>query len=218
MQKAARIQLFQEIDVYPVTCERLSEGRSNLEVLRAVIRGGSRIIQLREKEYAKRDLFNLALKFRKIATQARILLIINDHLDIALAVDADGVHLGQEDLPVQVAREMAPDLLIGASTHSLEQALEAEKHGADYINIGPIFSTKTKEGVESPLGPEAITEISRQIVVPFTVMGGISEANIDQVLARGARRVAMVSAITKAEEIAKKVTFLKEKIRLFPNC
>jgi thiamine-phosphate pyrophosphorylase len=218
MVKTARIQLFQQVDVYPVTCERLSEGRSNLEVLRAVIQGGSRIIQLREKEYSKKDLFNLALKFREITTQAGILLIINDHLDIALAVDADGVHLGQEDLPVQVARMLAPDLLIGASIHSVEQALEAEKNGADYINIGPIFSTKTKEGVASSLGPEAITEISRQIVVPFTVMGGISEANIDQVLARGARRVAMVSAITKAEEIAKKVTFLKEKIRLFPNC
>jgi thiamine-phosphate pyrophosphorylase len=218
MVKTARIQLFQQVDVYPVTCERLSEGRSNLEVLRAVIQGGSRIIQLREKEYSKKDLFNLALKFREITTQAGILLIINDHLDIALVVDADGVHLGQEDLPVQVARMLAPDLLIGASIHSVEQALEAEKNGADYINIGPIFSTKTKEGVASSLGPEAITEISRQIVVPFTVMGGISEANIDQVLARGARRVAMVSAITKAEEIAKKVTFLKEKIRLFSDC
>jgi thiamine-phosphate pyrophosphorylase len=146
------------------------------------------------------------------------LLIINDHLDIALAVDADGVHLGQEDLPVQVARKLAPDLLIGASTHSLEQALEAEKSGADYVNIGPIFSTKTKEGVERSLGPEAIAEISRQIVVPFTVMGGISEANIDQVLAQGARMVAMVSAITKAEDIAKKVSFLKEKILVFSKC
>ena len=215
MVKTARIQLFQQVDVYPVTCERLSEGRSNLEVLRAVIQGGSRIIQLREKEYSKKDLFNLALKFREITTQAGILLIINDHLDIALAVDADGVHLGQEDLPVQVARMLAPDLLIGASIHSVEQALEAEKNGADYINIGPIFSTKTKEGVESSLGPEAIAEISREIVVPFTVMGGISEANIDQVLAQGARRVAMVSAITKAEDIAKKVAFLKEKILVF---
>jgi thiamine-phosphate pyrophosphorylase len=215
MEKAARLQMFQQVDIYPVTCERLSEGRSNLEVLRAVIQGGSKMIQLREKEYSKKELFNLALKFREFTTQAGILLIINDHVDIALGVDADGVHLGQEDLPVQVARKLAPDLLIGVSTHSLEQALEAEKDGADYINIGPIFSTKTKEGVESSLGPEAISEISPQINVPFTVMGGISEANIDQVLARGARKVAMVSAITKAADIAKKVAFYKEKILVF---
>ena len=215
MKREEKIQLFQHIDLYPVTCERLSQGRSNLEVLRAVIQGGSKIIQLREKNYSKRDLYYLALKFREITTRAGVLLIINDHLDIALAVDADGVHLGQEDLPVQAARRLASELLIGASSHSLEQALQAQKDGADYINIGPIFSTKTKEGVESVLGPETIAKISPQIRVPFTVMGGINEENIDQVLAYGARRVAMVTAITKAADITAKVKSLKEKIRGF---
>jgi thiamine-phosphate pyrophosphorylase len=215
MKREARIQLFQHIDVYPVTCERLSKGRSNLEVLEAVIQGGSKVVQLREKEYGKRDLYNLALEFREITSKAGMLLIINDHVDIALGVKADGVHLGQEDLPVQVARKLAPELLIGASTHSLEQALQAEKNGADYINIGPIFSTKTKEGVGGSLGPAAISEISSQIKIPFTVMGGINQENIDQVLAQGARKVAMVSAITRAADIAKKVRFLKDKIREF---
>ena len=215
MRRQARIRLFKEIDIYPVTCERLSQGRSNLEILKAVIHGGSKIIQLREKNYSKRNLYNLALKFREITTGAGVLLIINDHLDIALAAAADGVHLGQEDLPVQVARVLAPELLIGASTHCLEQALQAEKDGADYINIGPIFSTKTKQGVESVLGPEAIAKISPRIKVPFTVMGGISEDNIDEVLAKGARRVAMVSAITKAADIAAKVKSLREKILRF---
>jgi thiamine-phosphate pyrophosphorylase len=215
MKREEKIVLFQEVDVYPVTCEGLSDGRSNLQVLEAVIQGGSKIIQLREKEYPKRDLYYLALKFREITARDGVLLIINDHVDIALAVDADGVHLGQEDLPVQVARKLAPELLIGASTHSLEQALQAEKNGADYINIGPIFPTKTKEGVGRSLGPEAIARISPEIKVPFTVMGGINEENIDQVLAHGARRVAMVSAITKAADIAAKVKSLKERIRQF---
>ncbi len=215
MKREAKRQLFQQVDVYPVTCERLSDGRSNLEVLEAVITGGSKIIQLREKDYPKKDLYDLALKFKEITNRAGVLLIINDHVDIALAVDADGVHLGQEDLPVQVARNLAPELLIGASTHSLEQALQAEKNGADYINIGPIFSTKTKEGMGRSLGPEAISEISPQIKIPFTVMGGINEDNIEQVLAKGARRVAMVTAITKAADIAAKVESLKEKIRQF---
>jgi thiamine-phosphate pyrophosphorylase len=143
------------------------------------------------------------------------LLIINDHLDVAVAVDADGVHLGQEDLPVEVARKLAPDLLIGASTHSLEQALRAQHDGADYINIGPIFPTKTKEGAEHFLGPDAIAEISSQIQVPFTVMGGIKEENIGDVLTRGARKVAVVTAITKASDIAERVTRLKEMIGKF---
>ena len=215
MTREARRRLFQQVDIYPVTCEEFSQGRSNLEVLEAVIQGGARIIQLREKEYPKKDLYHLALKFREMTAKAGVLLIINDHVDIALGVEADGVHLGQEDLPLTVARQLAPELLIGASTHSLEQALQAEKDGADYINIGPIFITKTKEGVESSLGPEAIARISPHVEVPFTVMGGINEANIDQVLAQGARRVAMVTAITKAPDIAAKVKSLKEKIMKF---
>jgi thiamine-phosphate pyrophosphorylase len=107
---------------------------------------------------------------------------------------------------------LAPELLIGASTHSLEDALQAQKHGADYVNIGPIFPTRTKEGVERVLGPDAIARITPHVKVPFTVMGGINEANIDQVLAQGARRVAMVTAITRAATIAAKVKSLREKI------
>jgi thiamine-phosphate pyrophosphorylase len=215
MKREVRKQMFQQVDIYPVTCEELSEGRSNLEVLEAVILGGAKIIQLREKNYQKKDLYHLALKFREMTAKAGVLLIINDHVDVALGVEADGVHLGQEDLPVQVARKLAPELLIGASTHSLEQALQAEKQGADYINIGPIFSTATKAGVGRFLGPAAVSEISPQIKIPFTVMGGINQENVDQVLAQGARRVAMVTAITRAVDIAEKVRSFKEQIEKF---
>ena len=207
--------MFDRVDIYPVTCERLSAGRSNLEVLQAVIEGGARIVQLREKEYSKKDLYHLGLSFREITAKAGILLIINDHIDIALAVEADGVHLGQDDLPLKVARELAPKLLIGVSTHSSEQAIQAQMDGADYINIGPIFPTTTKEGVEDSLGTEAIAKISPNLEVPFTVMGGINELNLDQVLANGARRVAMVTAITRAADIAARVRSLKEKINEF---
>lgn len=215
MKRLTRKHRFLQADIYPVTCERLSGGRSNLEVLGAVIQGGAKIIQLREKDCSTRELYNLAVNFREITEKAGVLLIINDHVDIALAVDADGVHLGQDDFPLNAARELAPDLLIGASTHSLEEAIKAQNSGADYINIGPIFPTSTKEGVKRFLGPEAIAGISPQITVPFTVMGGISEANIDQVLAKGARRVAMVTAITQAADIAATVRSLKEKIRSY---
>jgi len=215
MKREARGNAFKQIDIYPVTCERLSNGRSNLEVLKAVIQGGAGIIQLREKEYSGKKMYDLALKFREITTKAGVLLIINDHIDIAMAVEADGVHLGQDDFPLKAAKKIAPDLLIGASTHSLKEAIQAQKEGADYINIGPIFPTGTKEGIERFLGPEAIAAISPEIDVPFTVMGGISESNIDQVLTNGARRVAMVTAITRAPNITATVKALRKKIQSY---
>ena len=216
MTREKRKARFDEIDVYPVTCERLSAGRSNLEVLEAIIRGGARIIQLREKEYSKRDLFHLALTFREVTARAGLLLIINDYLDIAQAVGADGVHLGQDDLPLPAARRLAPDLLIGISTHSLEEALAAEREGADYVNIGPIFATSTKAGLDRGLGPEAIATTGSRLSVPFTVMGGITAANLDEVLAGGARRIAMITAITQAADIAQAVRLFRERIRKYP--
>ncbi len=215
MNRDCAISRFLEIDVYPVTCRQLSAGRSNLEVLQAVIRGGARIIQLREKDLCDRDLFHLARAFREITREAGLLLIINDRLDIALAVEADGVHLGRADLPVAAARRLAPELLIGASAHSCEEAQQAEEEGADYVNIGPIFPTRTKADARHFLGPDAIREIRRHIRIPFTVMGGINERNIHQVLAAGARRVAMVTAITQAPDIAERVRCLRELIRSY---
>jgi thiamine-phosphate pyrophosphorylase len=142
-----------------------------------------------------------------------VLLIINDHLDIALAVGGDGVHLGQDDLPLMAARRLAPDLVIGISTHSLEEALDAQRQGADYVNIGPVFATSTKAGVDRGLGPEAIASIGSRLSVPFTVMGGITAVNLDEVLAAGARRIAMITAITQAADIAETVQLFRRKIR-----
>jgi len=212
MNRDERKALFQKVDVYPVTCERLSAGRTNREVLEEVLRGGAKIVQLREKELSTRAFYRMALEFRERTAAAGVLLLINDRLDIALAVEADGVHLGLEDLPLAVARRLAPEMLLGASTHSLEEALEAQENGADYINVGPIFPTGTKEGIEKFLGPRAVTEIGARVRVPFTVMGGINESNIEQVLSAGARRVAMVTAITQAPDIAERVRSLQRKI------
>jgi len=213
MNRAMRKEKFLQVDLYPVTCERLSAGRSNLDLLEAAIRGGAKIIQLREKELSTRDLYRMALAFRRRTAEAGMLLIINDHVDIALAVDADGVHLGQDDLPLTAARRIAPELLIGVSTHTREEALKARDEGADYVNIGPIFPTGTKEGVSRFLGPEAIPGIAAGIEIPFTVMGGIGSANIEKVVAAGARRVAVVTAVTTAADMAGAVAALRETIR-----
>ena len=213
MNRESRREKFLQVDLYPVTCERLSAGRSNLDVLDAAIRGGAKIIQLREKELSTGDLYRMARAFRKATADAGMLLIINDRVDIALAVEADGVHLGQEDLPLSAARRIAPELLIGISTHSREEALQAQSEGADYVNIGPIFPTRTKEGVTRFLGPEAIAGIAGGLEIPFTVMGGIGSANIEKVVAAGAHRVAVVTAVTLADDMTGAVASLRETIR-----
>src|SRR5690606_23076022 len=119
-------------------------------------------------------------------------------LDIAMAVGADGVHLGLDDLPVPVARDLAPDLLIGASSHTLDEALAAEQSGASYVNIGPIFATNTKSVAGGSIGPAAIDAIKPYLGLPWTVMGGIKLHNIGEVLERGARHPAVVTAVTAA--------------------
>jgi thiamine-phosphate pyrophosphorylase len=208
--KNLRLTAFEKIDLYPVTDEGLSLGRTDLEILDGLIDSGVRIVQLREKHLTKKDFYSLAQEFREKTASAGMLLIINDHLDIALACGADGVHLGQDDLPLESARKIAPELIIGISTHNLEEALLAQRQGADYVNIGPIFATQTKEVSIEPLGPAAIEKIAPQLNIPFTVMGGINQSNIEQVLKAGARRIAVVTAITKAPNVEQTVRELRE--------
>ena len=210
MNREKRLKLLNNIDLYPVTCQELSNGRTNLEVLDAVLAGGAKIIQLREKDWSKKALYDLAVAFKQRTQSLDALLIINDHIDIALAVDADGVHLGQNDLPVHAARKIAPDLIIGASSHHLTEALQAEKDGADYINIGPVFPTKTKKDAPEFIGINAIKTIGPKLNKPFTVMGGINQTNIHEVLKAGARRVAMVTGITRADSITTQVQTLRK--------
>jgi thiamine-phosphate pyrophosphorylase len=159
MTHGERLALFDQADLYVVITEAHCAGRSALEVLAKVLAAGVRLVQLREKELTGRQLYERALAFRRETAAAGALLLINDRLDIALAVEADGVHLGQDDLPIRAARRIAPDLLIGASTHSLEEALAAQEAGASYVNLGPIFPTPTKEAATF-LGPEMIDRIA----------------------------------------------------------
>lgn len=199
MTHAERLARFEQADLYVVITEALCAGRSALEVLAKALAAGVRLIQMREKDLSGRELYNRALAFRRETSAAGALLIINDRLDIALAVGADGVHLGQDDLPVRAARRVAPDLLIGASTHSLEEALAAQEAGASYVNIGPIFPTQTKE-TAAFLGPEMIDRIVPHLRIPWTTMGGIKASNIGEVVSRGARHPAVITAVTAAPD------------------
>jgi thiamine-phosphate pyrophosphorylase len=209
-KRNSRARVFAGIDLYPVTGQAFSKGRSTLEIVEAVKAAGCKVFQLREKDLTKREYYELARRAREIATQ--MLMICNDHLDVALAICADGIHLGDDDLPIAEARDLAPDLIIGASSHSLEQAQNAQRAGADYVNIGPIFQTSTKSKPGPSLGPQAIVEISPSLHIPYTVMGGIKADNIDTVLQAGARRIAVVTAITAAPDPEKAARSLRSQI------
>ena len=212
MTHAERMRRFLESDLYVVITTEFCAGRPALEILEQCLAAGVSLIQLREKHMETRPLYELACAFRKKTREASALLIVDDRLDIALAVDADGVHLGQQDLPHEVARRLAPEMIIGASTHSLEQALAAQAAGASYVNIGPIFPTRTKEKTAAPLTPEAVRRIAPHLRIPFTCMGGITRDNIGELLDAGARHIAVVTAVTAAESPELAARDLRERI------
>jgi thiamine-phosphate pyrophosphorylase len=193
MNLEQRLAAFDQADLYVVITEAFC-AEAALEV-RDDSAAGVRLMQLREKEWRMaRCMGNLD----SATDRGRgALLIVDDRVDIALATGADGVHLGQDDLPLDAARRLAPELIIGASTHSLEEALAAQEAGASYLNIGPIFATQTKS-IPAPLGPEAIDQIAPRLRIPWTTMGGIKSVNISQVVRRGARHPAVMTAVTAA--------------------
>jgi len=203
--------------IYGITAEEYSRGRNNIEVARMMIRGGVSIIQYREKENKSiREKYLECLKIRKITERANVLFIVNDFLDIACAVDADGVHIGQNDFPLPVARRLiGEEKIIGISTHSPEQAKKALKEGADYIGVGPIFKTSTKRDVVPPVGLEYLEYVRKNIHLPFVAIGGIKEENIEEVLMRGARLVALVTEIVGADDIIGKIKRLRKIFRKY---
>ncbi|MFA5353547.1 MAG: thiamine phosphate synthase [Thermodesulfovibrionales bacterium] len=168
------------------------------EPVTAALESGISWIQYRDKERSRREIYRNALILREITSRFNACLIINDHADIALAVDAEGVHLGQEDLPLREARRIMGDRIIGISTHSLEQALEAEKGGADYIGFGPVFPTMTKDAGE-PKGVETLRQIVRSVRMPVIAIGGIKAGNLLFVIGTGCAGVAVSSGILEGD-------------------
>lgn len=207
--KELRLKKLREADLYAVITDEFTAGRGSLRVLEEAADAGIRIVQLREKSLSGKALYQRAEAFRRICDRYGILMIMNDHLDIALMCGADGVHLGQDDLPLAPAVQLAPELLIGRSTHSREQALEAQSEGAAYINLGPVYPTQTKNTPVHPLGLEIIRETRGSLHIPFSVMGGIKAHHIPELLQEGALLIAMVTEITQAPDIGKRVRELR---------
>jgi thiamine-phosphate pyrophosphorylase len=202
--------------LYAITDERFHPGRGLLEVMEEALKGGAEIIQLRDKTATKRELLAKAKALRELTRAYGALFIVNDHLDAALAVDADGVHLGQDDLPLAEARKiLGKDKIIGISTHNIAQAREAERGGADYIGVGPVFPTRTKADVTDPVTVSYVRQAAAEIRIPFVAIGGIKLHNVDEVLAAGATRICAVSEIVGSADVKRTCEMFLQKINAY---
>jgi thiamine-phosphate pyrophosphorylase len=197
--------------LYVITDEKVSRGRSHLQVAEAAIRGGADVVQLRDKEASSGRLYRVALELRVLTRDAKVPFIVNDRLDIALAADADGVHVGQADLPASVVRKiMGPGKILGVSVDTVEEAVQAEKDGADYLGVGPVFEARgTKPDAGEPLGVDRIARIRRHCRLPIVAIGGIDAENARKVREAGADAAAVISAIVAADDIAQAARRLK---------
>jgi thiamine-phosphate pyrophosphorylase len=183
-----------------------------IETARLVIDGGADAIQLREKTISDREFISMAGEVRDVTTKRGPLLIINDRVHVAREINADGVHLGQQDMGVSEAREIiGNEKIIGVSTHNVRQVCQAQKDGADYIAIGPIYPTRTKDH-EPSIGIEIIQEISGAVNIPIVAIGAITLENLNEVLKAGASRIAVCSAIISAQDIRSTTRQFKDKL------
>lgn len=199
-------------DIYGLTAEEFSLGRNNIEVVDEMIAAGIKVIQYREKEKKALYMYRECLEIRELTRQAGVTFIVNDHIDLAIAVNADGVHIGQEDLPPEKVRQLVgPSMILGLSTHLPEQAQSAVKSGVvDYIGVGPIFATNTKKDVCDPVGLSYLDYVVKHIELPFVAIGGIKLHNVAEVRKHGAKISALVTEIVGAENISEKVKDIRK--------
>jgi len=200
--------MFRNARLYLVTSTELSDAPT-LQILNEALRAGCKLFQLREKTLIKSEYAELALLVRSMANKYDALFIVNDYVDVAKEVNADGVHLGQDDISVVEARKiLGDDFIIGVSTHNIEEAVKAQKDGADYINIGPVFPTNTKPFAKS-LGLEGVKEILPYVHIPFTFMGGIKLDNVESLKPFKPAAVAVITELTRSKRLSVDIsTFL----------
>jgi thiamine-phosphate pyrophosphorylase len=202
--------------LYLVTDAGLSLGRTHVQVVEAAVRGGVTVVQYREKSAGTRQMIEEARELRQLCRAAGVPFIVNDRIDIALAVDADGVHVGQDDMPASLARRLiGKGRILGVSAGSPEEARKAETDGADYIGASPIFATPTKTDAPAPLGVEGLRQLARVVSIPVVAIGGINAGNARSMMMAGAAGVAVVSAIVGAQNMeaaAKEIRTAMQKV------
>jgi thiamine-phosphate pyrophosphorylase len=204
-------------ETYLVTQENLSSGRTTRSVVEAAITGGVDAVQVREKHRSAREQLVAARELRDMTAPADVALLVNDRVDVAVASEADGVHLGDDDLPVEVAREqLGAEAIIGRSVSTVEEAREAESAGADYLGVGAVYRTDSKDDVpeeEQGIGLDTVRAIDEAVDIPFVGIGGITPENAEDVAAAGADGVAVISAITQADDPAAATSTLAEAVQ-----
>ena len=213
MNRQEAMKCFKEFPIYGITAEAMSNGRDNMTVVKAMLEAGIKFIQYREKEKTGLARYEECLKLKKLTAEYGATFIIDDFVDLAIAVDADGVHIGQDDLPVPAVRKLlGPDKIIGLSTHSPEQLEKANEIAdlIDYIGCGPVYATNTKK-TAVPVGLEYVKYATEHAKMPFVAIGGIKEHNIHEVYNAGATTIAVVSDITSADDIVDKISKLSKK-------
>ncbi len=200
---------FPATDIYAILGEDFSKGKSNVQVTKELIASGVKIIQYREKSKSKKEIYEECKIIRRLTKESDVTLIVNDHISIALLIQADGIHIGQDDLPIEEVRKIAPHMIIGLSTHNKDQARQAVDKGADYIGVGPIFQTTTKQNIEKSDGLEYLKWVKENIDLPYVAIGGIKEENVSQVKENGGYCFAMISELTGADNLAKKINSIR---------
>jgi thiamine-phosphate pyrophosphorylase len=191
------------LDTYLVTQQDLSAGRSTEEIVDTALAGGVDVVQVREKHRGAAEQLRVARALREPTAEADVTLIVNDRVDVAVAADADGVHLGDDDLPIEAARaQLGEEAIIGRSVSTVEDARTAEAAGADYLGVGAIYRTGSKDvdDEEHEIGLDAVAAIDEAVDIPFVGIGGVTAENAADVAAAGADGVAVITAITQADE------------------
>ncbi len=202
-----------DFNLYLITDRHQTCGRSLTSVIEETLKCGVKAVQLREKDLSAREFFQLAQAVRSLTKQYGAKLFINDRVDIAMAVDADGVHLGQKGFSAKDVKKIFPEAIVGVSTHSLKEAKDAENGGADFITLGPIFYTPSKEIYGRPIGVETLKSVKGEIAIPVFAIGGIKKANTGDVMDAGADGVALISAVIGAEAPEMETRAFMERVR-----
>ncbi|MGL4998786.1 MAG: thiamine phosphate synthase [Cetobacterium sp.] len=206
------------VGVYAITDSECSKNKKFLDYCEDLLKGGVQIIQYREKSRNLKKILSEARDLKKLTQKYNAIFIINDHLDIALLVDADGIHIGQDDLPIKEVRKLLGDnKIIGISTHNLKEAQKAVLDGADYIGVGPIFETNTKKDAGTPLTLKFLEDVQKNIEIPYTAIGGIKETNLDLILSKGAKSACLISELLTAQNTYEITKRINDKIKNWKN-
>jgi thiamine-phosphate pyrophosphorylase len=208
-----KVELLSGIQLYVIADKKMCRGKDLVEIVGQAIRGGAQMIQYRDKESEDSVFLELALQLQGVCRNGDVPFIVNDRVDAARQINADGVHVGDEDLSVTEAREaLGPDRIIGKTARTVQQATTAEREGADYIGLGPVFPTDSKQ-IDGPISLHVVRRASQALRIPIFAIGGINLGNLDQLLEAGGRRIAVISAVVSADDVKSSARRLRERLR-----